>query len=107
VDTTRSLNQAFACRYERHCRKLGLIRRFQEAAPGHLEKIALDVRSSAGRLAGNESEIAGDLHQRAADLQSLLGANNFEVALCAAAAESWQFISYSLRSLQKDGEVPT
>lgn len=107
VDRTRGGNQAFARRYERHCRALALLKRFEEAAPAQLSHMALDIRSSAALLERDTSAIARQLRWKAAELQDLLGANNWEVALHMAAAESPQFIDYCLDPWPEHPEVFT
>lgn len=107
VDRTRGTNQAFAGRYERHCRALKLLGRFERAAPEHLARMVLQVGHLAKELAGDVSEIARHLREDAEDLQDLLGANNWEVALRMAVAASREFLDYCLRPLPEYGEVST
>jgi hypothetical protein len=107
VDCSRGTNHAFARRYLRHCDALTLLDRFAKAAPAHLARMALKVRHIAALLAGDVNEIARHLKEEAEDLRDLLGANNWEVALGMAAAESREFIEYCLRPLPEHGEVST
>lgn len=107
VNCSRATNEAFARRYERHCGALNLLERFEQAAPKQLAQMARDVLRSAARLAGDVNEIARELREQAEDLRDLFGANNWEVALGVAAAQSREFIEYCLRPLPEHGEVST
>jgi 5-methylcytosine-specific restriction endonuclease McrA len=97
VDPARGANQAFARRYERHCGALGLCERFEESAPAYLDELSAQIRGAARSFAADAAAIALHLRGIAGEYQQLYGANNWQVALLTAVAESREFIEYSLR----------
>jgi hypothetical protein len=97
VDTARATNHAFALRYERHCQAMHLLERFEERAPAELDLIGAEIRAAATSLAADADAIARYLLEVVTERQQVPGANNWEVALRMAAAESRAFIDHCLR----------
>jgi hypothetical protein len=98
VDPARGANQAFARRYERHCRALKLLGYFEERAPAYLDRVSAYILGFAESSTTDADAVTRFLRGVAAEHRQLFGANNWEVALLVAAAESREFIDYCLRS---------
>ena len=99
IDTKGRRNAEFGRRYERHCRTLDLFQRFAEAAHGELDKVRAEIRAMDHDESFETVRVA--VLRQAGELATSLGANNWEVALRFAVAESQRFITSCLSSSQE------
>ncbi|HWN66663.1 MAG TPA: hypothetical protein VNM90_03425 [Haliangium sp.] len=74
-----------------------MLERFADEAPAHLDRFVNYIRGFVEPSPTDADAITRSLRLVAAAYRQDFGANNWEVALVAAAAESREFIVYCLR----------